>query len=100
MMRPPVRVRLGPLGLKIGPGFPFKGGRDESLARLACSLKSEEKERNLVEPYLIMNLNAMQTMDACGCQSRRRTYVATKVVGELPRSADPAVSEWGNPSLC
>jgi len=46
-----------------------------------------------------MNLNARQTMDSCGCQSRRRTYVATKVVGELPRSADPAVSEWGNPPL-
>ncbi len=31
-----------------------------------------------------------------GC--RRRTYMTTIVVGELPRSCDPAVSEWGNPS--
>ena len=25
--------------------------------------------------------------------------MATIVVGELPRSFDPAVSEWGNPSF-
>ncbi len=25
--------------------------------------------------------------------------MAAKVVGELPRSFDPAVSEWGNPSI-
>ena len=29
---------------------------------------------------------------------RRRTYIATIVVGELLRSFDPAVSEWSNPS--
>lgn len=34
-----------------------------------------------------------------GCISRRRTCQAAKVVGELPRSFDPAVSEWGNPDL-
>ncbi len=34
-----------------------------------------------------------------GDLGRRRTYSATKVVGELLRSADPAVSEWGNPSV-
>ena len=28
---------------------------------------------------------------------RRRTYITTKVVGELLRGIDPAVSEWGNP---
>ena len=28
----------------------------------------------------------------------RRTYIATKVAGELLRSFDPTVSEWGNPS--
>jgi len=28
----------------------------------------------------------------------RRTYIATIVAGELLRSFDPTVSEWGNPS--
>jgi len=28
---------------------------------------------------------------------RRRTRMAAIIVGELPRSFDPAVSEWGNP---
>jgi hypothetical protein len=27
----------------------------------------------------------------------RRTYIATKCAGELLRSFDPTVSEWGNP---
>jgi len=31
---------------------------------------------------------------------RRRTCKTAKVVGELSRSSDPAVSEWGNPRLC
>lgn len=34
-----------------------------------------------------------------GCTSRRRTCQTTKGVGELSRSFDPAVSEWGNPAL-
>ena len=34
-----------------------------------------------------------------GCISRRRTCQATKGVGELSRSCDPAMSEWGNPVL-
>ena len=29
---------------------------------------------------------------------RRRTHKTAKVIGELPRSYDPIVSEWGNPS--
>jgi hypothetical protein len=35
-----------------------------------------------------------------GIVCRRRTRMAAIVVGELSRSSDPAVSEWGNPILC
>ena len=38
-----------------------------------------------------------QAGDALGIVCRRRTRMAAKSVGELPRSIDPAVSEWGNP---
>lgn len=33
-----------------------------------------------------------------GMMCRRRTCKTAKVVGELSRSSDPAVSEWGSPN--
>ena len=32
-----------------------------------------------------------------GIERRRRTYIPTKSSGELERSIDPEISEWGNP---
>ena len=37
--------------------------------------------------------------ECLGSFFRRRTYIVTIVVGELLRSFDPTVSEWGNPPL-
>ena len=32
------------------------------------------------------------------CKRRRRTYQAAISLGELPKSFDPRISEWGNPA--
>jgi hypothetical protein len=58
---------------------------------IRCTLKSEENE------FRSQN-NLLNADSGClGLSYRRRTYKAAKVVGELSRSFDPAVSEWGNP---
>ena len=36
--------------------------------------------------------------ECLGNPCRRRTHKAAKVIGELLRSVDPMVSEWGNPA--
>ena len=45
-----------------------------------------------------LSLILTQTVDALAQSCRRRTHIAAIVVGELLRSIDPAVSEWGNPT--
>jgi hypothetical protein len=63
----------------------------QKLNEAFCSLKSEENfEKLIVEPYFLL----IHADNGClGVLSLRRTYVATIVTGELPRSADPVVSE-------
>lgn len=46
-----------------------------------------------VRPNVFINADS----GCLGLSYRRRTYKTTKLVGELSRSFDPAVSEWGNP---
>ena len=36
--------------------------------------------------------------ECLGTRYRRRTHKVAICAGELPRSFDPAVSEWGNPA--
>ena len=36
--------------------------------------------------------------ECLGASCRRRTHMVAIFVGEEPRSFDPAVSEWGNPT--
>ena len=39
----------------------------------------------------------MQSVDALAAKAEEGRFKSAKVVGEVTRTCDPAVSEWGNP---
>ena len=63
------------------------------------SIKKAKLNGPILSDQIAKNLLNINAYGGClGRKYRRRTYMVAISSGELPRSFDPEISEWGNPS--